>query len=225
MTVLSPHLDDAVLSLGQHLAASRDDLEKIERVVTVFAGKPQGLRMVTAYDQSCGFGSSRRAVESRRDEDVAALKVLGCHPQHLSELDNQYRSRAVHDPRMVDRIAQQCRQYMSGKEHVFVPLGIGHPDHRILADACELAARTLIERRPVSLMFYEEMPYRVLYPEHVAARLVELRELGWHLDLWPLQVGDIEIKSQAIACYKSQFPEGAADPCLRVPERVWRAWQ
>lgn len=223
MTVLSPHLDDAVLSLGQHLAAGRDSTDHIERVVTVFAGKPQGLRTLTGYDQSCGFGSSRKAVEVRRAEDERACKVLGVVPQHLSELDNQYRS--ARDPRIVDRVAQQCRQYMSGKEHVYVPLGIGHPDHRILADAAELAARELVDRRPVSLMFYEEMPYRVLYPEHVAARLVELHELGWHLDLWPLDVGDMDVKAQAIACYKSQFPEGAADPCLRVPERVWRAWQ
>lgn len=222
MTVLSPHLDDAVLSLGQHLAAHRDD-EHLERIVTVFAGKPQGLRMVTAYDVSCGFGSSRRAVESRREEDERACKQLGVLHTHLNELDNQYRK--VHDPHIVERIARTVRQYMSGKEHVFVPLGIGHPDHRILADAAELAARTMIERRPISLMFYEEMPYRVLYPEHVAARLVELAALGWHLDLWPLDVGDIELKSAAIAKYESQFPEGAADPCLRVPERVWRAWQ
>lgn len=220
MTVLSPHLDDAVLSLGQHLVAQQYTASP-ERVVTVFAGRPQSSRFLTGYDQSCGFGSSRQAVETRRDEDSKACWTLGVEFVHLSELDNQYRK--THDPRIVDRIAHQCHRYMTGLEHVYVPLGIGHPDHRVLAQAAELAATTLVKRRPVSLLFYEELPYRVLYPEHAAARLAELVAAGWDLSLWPVDLGSIDLKAEAIACYKSQFPEGAVDPCLRVPERVWRA--
>ena len=56
--VLSPHLDDAVLSVGRFLAASPGTV-----VITVFAGIPGGLGL-TRYDRSCGFATRRSGVVS-----------------------------------------------------------------------------------------------------------------------------------------------------------------
>jgi LmbE family N-acetylglucosaminyl deacetylase len=211
--VVSPHLDDAVLSLGQFMAA-----EHVERVVTVFAGVIQG-DALSAYDESCGFTTSREAMETRRAEDMAAMHVLDVPAvEHLSFRDVQYRSPRPFDE--CDKIAGTIAELVDPDVHTFVPLGIGHPDHALVT-ACTLATVRWGE-----LLLYEELPYRVLHPEQVVAALDRVRWAGWNIDAlpYPLPVGDCREKVAAINCYASQFPSTfePMDPCLLVPERAWR---
>jgi hypothetical protein len=48
--VISPHLDDAILSAGQFLVGRPH-----VTVATVFAGTPPTTDVLTSYDRSCGF--------------------------------------------------------------------------------------------------------------------------------------------------------------------------
>jgi LmbE family N-acetylglucosaminyl deacetylase len=203
--IVSPHLDDAALSLGQFLAAEP------AQVVTMFAGIPT-TGGVTDYDRSCGFDSSATAMERRRDEDSRACFELGATPTHLGFLDLQYRD----EPPDIDELARVLHsEIRQGDEHMlYVPIGLGHPDHRIVSDAAL--------QLPGTLAFYEELPYRVLHPEQVHERLDVIRETFKLQDMpLPLPAGDRATKARAIGCYRSQFPNGADDPCLLVPERVW----
>lgn len=202
--IISPHLDDAVLSLGQFLAAEP------ARVVTVFAGIPLP-SVSTDYDKSCGFSSSRQAVTTRRDEDASACHTVGAEPTHLDFLDLQYRDDTP-DPKLIARALHEQR----GDDTVYVPVGIGHPDHRLVSDAALLMSGTLV--------FYEELPYRVLHPEQVVERLEIVRRSFDLQDVpLPLPAGPRAVKEEAIGEYRSQFPDGATDPCLLVPERAWMA--
>jgi LmbE family N-acetylglucosaminyl deacetylase len=203
--ILSPHLDDAVLSLGQFMQTEPCT------VVTVFAGSPRdGL---SDYDASCGFTTSAQAMTKRLAEDDAALGVLGVWAERLQFLDLQYGQ-----PTEDDDLAAALAPYL--KPDVMVPLGLGHPDHVQVARCVRAAA-------PVGmpLFFYEESPYRTLWPEQAHAALVSMRLNGWKTqDLpFPFESGTRKLKARAIAEYRSQFPNGADDPCLLVPERCWRA--
>lgn len=212
MHVISPHLDDAVLSLGQFLAC-----DLAHEVYTVFAGIPR-IGYCTGYDNQRGFTSSAAAMKARRTEDRRALEVLGAVPRHFGFLDLQYRSHGT-EPAAVDPadLSAELARIMSPRIHTFAPLGIGHPDHRLVARAARDAV-------PVGeLLLYEELPYRVLWPEQVAEELERIRAEGWTVEQWPLEQGPRSLKVAAIERYKSQFPQGADDPCLLVPERVWRA--
>ena len=57
--IVSPHLDDAVLSVGQ-VMAGRPDMT----VATVFSGVPRrcGPGDLTTYDRDCGFTSAAKAI-------------------------------------------------------------------------------------------------------------------------------------------------------------------
>lgn len=207
--ILSPHLDDAVLSLGQFLAAEPGTV-----VVTVFAGLPEP-GTLSDYDRSCGFTDSHLAMLERRDEDESALIDLGAYAHHLEFLDGQYAHR---EHEHVDGLREVVRRYLSPREHTLCPLGIGHPDHALLAAACRSAC-------PIggTLLLYEELPYRVLAPEQAFAALQAFGDAGFELQDWPAPHGELDRKRLALERYRSQFPDGPTDPCFYVPERVWRA--
>lgn len=204
--ILSPHLDDAVLSLGQFMQTEPCT------VVTVFAGNPDA--GLSDYDASCGFATSSDAMASRRAEDLLALRELGIIDiAHLPFLDRQY-----DEPTADEMLTTELLPFL--KPDVIVPLGLGHPDHaqvfRCVIDAVP---------RGMPLFFYEELPYRVLWPEqaHAARKLLMLNGFKIQELPFPILQGDRDVKAKAIAEYRSQFPNGADDPCLLVPERMWRA--
>ena len=95
MLVISPHLDDAVLSCGALLAAHRGAV-----VATVFAGVPRDPRQRTEWDARSGFADAAEALAARRAEDAAALAELGAAPRWLDFRDDQYG-----DPERVDELA------------------------------------------------------------------------------------------------------------------------
>lgn len=206
--IISPHLDDAVLSLGQHMAT------KPMHVVTVCAGHPAD-GILSAYDEGCGFASSHDAMTARRAEDTEACGTLRARAWHLDFLDAQYGPD-------IDETAMTAalRVHLSHSWHTFAPLGIAHPDHELVARCARAACPEGGE-----LLLYEELPARVTWPELAHHALEQVRAEGFTIDAlpFPLLQGDRSAKERAIGCYRSQFPEGAVDPCLLVPERVWRA--
>lgn len=212
MLIFSPHLDDAVLSLGETMLAH----DGRPRVVTAFAGAPQNPRMVTAYDQQCGFGSSAAAVAARRLEDQEAMASIGAEPFYLDYLDRQYGPKYSVDDLIVE-VARIMKG--AGEEPIYAPLGIGHPDHALLSTTVLTAA--VVSGQLVRL--YEEMPDRVLSPEHSVVRLQGVHDAGWdlRLELPPYDDGYLWDKARAIECYRSQFPK--ARPIELCPERVWLA--
>jgi hypothetical protein len=82
--ILSPHLDDAVLSCW-HLLSGPDEL----RVVNVFAGVPSGA--AGWWDEVTGATDAGERVRERRAEDRAALAIAGREATNLDLLDAQHR--------------------------------------------------------------------------------------------------------------------------------------
>lgn len=209
MLVVSPHLDDAVLSVGQVIGAQLD-----VTVMTIFGGMPSSSDMLTAYDKACGFGSSREAVLVRRREEMRAMNVLGSESVVHDFPDHQY---GVDVEEMREEIRDCIRVVARESDVVLVPLGISHPDHLIVA------AESLEAVRGHGAAFvYEEQPYRVQFPEQVAATLAVREHDGWELHLDDsFNRSIIEIKSAAVECYRSQLSPEMRRWCL-TPERLWR---
>lgn len=216
IVVASPHLDDAVLSCGQFLAGRPD-----AHLVTVFAGEPP-TDVSTTFDRNSGFQTAQQAIYARRLEDERAAKRLHAHAVHLAFVDNQYRDLlslglSVDDLAgglftALDRVQQRT---------LLAPLGIEHPDHMLVSTAALLC---LLDP-DVDVVFYEELPGRVLWPEQAAARLASITEqiapLGLRLDLTFVGTGPMAAKARAVDEYRSQ--SWALDRrCLFVPERFHR---
>lgn len=151
VVVVSPHLDDAVLSLGAGIAhAARAGCEI--RVVTVFANDPDSDAATTDWDRDAGFSSAREAATRRREEDARACALVGAIPTWLPYTDDDHggepnleRMRARLDKEIADADADAV---------LFPGHPLAHPDHALLAASLLSAPPT--EAR---LGLYIEQPY------------------------------------------------------------------
>lgn len=146
--VLSPHLDDAVLSAWTTVGSDRDVV-----VLTVFAGVPPAGHL-GRFDPIFGVTDSASLMRARRAEDAAALALAERTPIHLDFLDSQYREAPVD----LEAVATEIRERLRAVSAIYAPAGIGdHPDHRdVRAVAVALAAAT-----GAPLRVYAELPYAV----------------------------------------------------------------
>lgn len=198
--VISPHLDDAVLSAGQFIAGRKGNVD----VLTVFSGVPMGEGVFTDYDKSCGFSSSKDAMVIRRQEDKEALAILNANPIHTDRLDSQYEEQYTGLDIWLKKVIK-----IHNYEMVIGPLGLRHPDHTIISYVLE-------SLRLDNLYLYEDLPHRVTHPELVWKRLQALPNAR----LTFIGDGPIADKVRALWCYKSQMAHGDLNPYnLYVPER------
>lgn len=215
--IVSPHLDDAVLSCGQLMAGRPDAV-----VVTVFAGVPPDDGWLKDYDRKCGFRSSREAVLARREEDVRALARLHAHPRHLDFLDDQYPPHGQRRTEMEIEEALCVEIERVNPQYVLCPLGLMHPDHRLAS----IAALSAADSRNYEVCLYEELPTRVLWPEVVSERFDRLADFG-RLRIAHLGTGSLWVKERAVMEYASQraqlsaLANGAGWHALFCPERFW----
>jgi LmbE family N-acetylglucosaminyl deacetylase len=208
LVVISPHLDDAVLSVGQVLGGSPGAV-----VITVLAGVPAG-DAVTDYDRSCGFSGSRQAMRQRRAEDRRALAILGAEPCHLDFLARQYRDDAGDEAivrELADRIAALEPSAVLG------PVGIVHPDHERVARLWPGAVRRAAGAAPV--FAYEELPYRIKSRRRAEAA-VRAFTGGRPARPAVLPAADVGLKAQAMLAYVSQLRLVFPLDCL-TPECLW----
>jgi LmbE family N-acetylglucosaminyl deacetylase len=174
VAVLSPHLDDAVLSLGAAISAAAAAGAEVD-VVTVLAGDPTATDPPGAWDRSRGFASAAEAASARREEDRRACEMLGARPVWLPFKDHQYPARA--EP---DEVWAAIEEAIRGATSVLVPgAPLVHEDHLWLA--MTVLERGLPADVPVGL--YLEQPYAVWAGDRAevpeAARSLVARPLHW----------------------------------------------
>ncbi len=202
IVVVSPHLDDAVLSIGAtlHAAVTRG---AAVRVVTVFAGDPERLSAPSYWDAERQVTTAAEATDLRRQEDLAASKVLGFEPVWLAFDDSGY---VYHrDPAA---IIDAVRPHLDDATVVLVPgWPLEHMDHRYLA-------MLMIEQQTETpMLMYAELPYaaspRNLLMGKLRGRcLAPLRNaLGGGVE-WAATTttrADRAAKRAAVACYRGEL--------------------
>ncbi len=216
----SPHFDDAALGAAYLLFAHPG-----ATVVTVCGGRPARYPdPPTEWDSLGGFRAGDDVVALRREEDRAAMAVLGASPVWLDFVDHQYLPPAERaDPAAVAD-AIEAVMFDVKPTAVFVPMGLANPDHVMTHEAgAMLAAR----RKDVAWFAYEDSGYKHI-PGMLAWRISKL----FASDLWPTPmvvpaVLDHTRKRAAIECYVSQLPPLNRDHSLgariggNVPEQHW----
>jgi LmbE family N-acetylglucosaminyl deacetylase len=219
VVVVSPHLDDAVLSCGEVIGRLDDCV-----VLTVFAGSPPSWEIHRLWDNDlCGFAEGTDVVAARIREDDAALSSLGLAAARLSLLDEQYREPGMEpSPEEVGQLVAARIEQLDA-ETVVVPVGLGHRDHRLTAAGCRHAALT---RSDLQWLGYLDLPYGY-EPEILGPGAVD-EALGWLSPLIPTPIdlgqgGGAEAKIAALDHYKSQMRGlGARRSAALKPERYWR---
>jgi LmbE family N-acetylglucosaminyl deacetylase len=215
--VVSPHQDDAALSVGGWLYAERN------RVEPVILG-------LTTQSRSCAFLPQVRdaglVTAWRRTEDAVYARFLGATLVECGLPDTSLR-RTLEDrgenhwsPPGPDHVRRFQRHIARAAEvHapavVLAPLGVGrHTDHLAAHDATLRWWRA--QEAPPRLFFYEDVPYAHRDYLDVFRRLDALRTTGARLRPRVVPIDDVlDRKLEGILVYRSQVPwrfrEAAAD--------------
>lgn len=128
--VLSPHLDDAVLST---FALLRDGWD----VLTIFAGIPTG-RDASAWDRCCGFVDPVLHMQTRHAENVDVLGRLGVAHTELAYLEWPHHRPGLDARPDVESLATLIHAWQPDADEVAAPVALSptpNPDHVLAREA------------------------------------------------------------------------------------------
>lgn len=167
LTVVSPHLDDAILSIGGTInLLSRRGIDV--RIATVFAGDPADEGPPSYWDASRGMPTQGESVRLRRVEDQRAAEHLGATTTWLPFPDDGYI--AARDP---DVIWHALAPHLADADGVLLPgWPLSHADHRYTT---LLSLRELDPMMPIG--FYAELPYAA-QPVQLVKAAIRKRDLA-----------------------------------------------
>lgn len=186
--MLSPHLDDAVFSLGATMSKVSSAGARVE-VLTVFSEDPLSDSPANGWDTRGGFATEGEAARARREEDREACRLVGAHPHWLP-----FRGGGYTPDKDEDAITAAIAEQVAGADALLVPgFPLRNPDHRWLAEMLERRS-TLVLR----IGRYVEQPY--FYAVRKEMRLPR----GW--ETVRLSPRDRLRKRRAIQAYASQLP-------------------
>jgi LmbE family N-acetylglucosaminyl deacetylase len=148
IVVISPHLDDAVLSIGATIRGATARGSEVT-VLTVLGCDPGSDAPSGWWDRRAGYRTEGEAARGRREEDRRACDLVGAAPMWLPFGDSTYER---HGPD--DDIHSAVAERTAGAELVLVPgFPLSHPDHAFVT-------RLVLERGLSSPMaLYVEQPY------------------------------------------------------------------
>jgi LmbE family N-acetylglucosaminyl deacetylase len=228
--VLSPHLDDGVLSIGGIIAKAASHGADVIVATPFSEGGIERDLSPFALDLQASWNLGAEPYERRRQEDLAAVHNLGARAVYGQLLDSPSRNDLRGASHYPDRHAifsapadrDEARQTLADlfrdwiddfqPDLILCPLGVGrHVDHILVTQAFhDVATRGNLE-----VGLYEDMPYATgiippASPDSVAAAL---ERTAWTVIGSEFVAVDLEIKLQSIGQYVSQvsriFPDGA----------------
>ena len=144
VTVVSPHLDDAALSLGETIARLTAAGVPVT-IMTVFAGDPSSRARASSWDRRCGFETEGESATRRRYEDSHAAACLGARVVWLPFASSDY---APAPPAGV--LTQAVLDACADSAILLPGYPLTHPDHRVVAGLAVPPQRTA---------YYVEQPY------------------------------------------------------------------
>ena len=177
--IISPHLDDAVLSCGElikHLVSSRETV----LVATIFTGFPPPDDLSDAakqYHLNCFLGDD--SMLDRRSEDYKAMEYLGCKYKHLNYYECLYRkdSDGTHiypdlksiynlnferELKVFHDLCVELKVFCESATNIYAPFGLGnHADHLLIRKVFD----SIKDELNATVFFYEEIPYICYYYE------------------------------------------------------------
>ncbi len=228
VVVLSPHFDDAPLSLGQSMLNGELASERV--VVGIIFGRTNWQRWFHPTPRRTPIVSA-----IRRAEEMVNARRFGyrCRVARLPEVilrTGEMDSATFLDPSsnpipddldgsMISDIEAVIQPWISGADRIIAPLGVGgHLDHRLVREA----ARGLVDAD--RLEFYEDRPYASYASDDFIATLAS--NVDPAIVAHDMSSTDTRNKAST-TWYPSQFDQYfvnamTADHDAGRAERVWR---
>jgi hypothetical protein len=232
IVILSPHPDDAVLSLWHVLAGEEDVV-----VLNVFGGTPPPGAPAGWWDRLTGASDPATRAGERAAEDRAALALAGREPAELGLPGGQYGEAPLSVTPLAGLLTDAAPEGT-----LLAPAALDrHRSHAVVRDAAlELRA----EGREVVL--YADVPHATVYgwPAWVTGAEPDARlrpEAGWEgalagtglalgepgAEVERLDPAKLARKREAVGAYRTQLPAleaqfGALDDEVLGHEVTWR---
>jgi LmbE family N-acetylglucosaminyl deacetylase len=221
--IISPHFDDAVLSLGGSMAAFPGS----PIMVTVFAGMPNPDQKDAYWDKMSGFSDSNEAIAARTKENVNASAIYNAKTINLKYQDSQYRSGK--DDNIEQSVVRDIENIIKENNkpgvsiNIYGPaifdLSIEHPDHLIAHEALMGANKDFSNMKNLRFFMYEDYPYAEKSAKQGKESILNTISNKYrYLDFEEIPVilsdKDLGKKEEAIKKYSSQiaaFKEASLD--------------
>ncbi len=190
IALLSPHLDDAVFSVGGLMAALADQGHALHLVTCFTRSVPHPTGFALACQLDKGLSAEVDYMQLRREEDARACALLRAEPHWLDlpEAPHRgYHSAAALFGDFVEADTVQSELYKQLEnalakikpDLVLSPEGIGnHVDHRRVRRAVDRLQERFSGSR--FLRWYDE-PYLSRHPEHYPERVTANQKPGWEV--------------------------------------------
>jgi LmbE family N-acetylglucosaminyl deacetylase len=197
IVVVSPHLDDGVLSLGASIASWSREGAAVE-LLTVLGCDPDSNAPAGGWDRRGGFATEGESALARREEDRRACALLGATAVWLPFGSVDYDRHGDEDD-----VRRAVADALHGADLILVPgYPLTHPDHDWLV-------RRLVSDldSDAKLALYAEQPYtrRAGAVPEVPEWLAEVTAAG-ALETAQTRLRDRFAKWRAIREYRSQLP-------------------
>lgn len=171
--VLSPHLDDAVLSCADYCLKKKQEKFEIF-VVSIFTKFNQSNYLSSdaiSYMHSSGANKPEQFEKNRKKEDQKAMNFLSFSYTYLNFVDAGFRTNgnkptyktykqlfsgqiAKTDLKLITKIKSKIKNFNKNYEEVLIPYGIGnHADHIITRKTAEL----VFDEKKIK--YYLDQPY------------------------------------------------------------------
>lgn len=213
--VLSPHLDDAILSCGGWMAEAAGRGNRI-LVYNLFCLPYQGPFSKLAQEVHACWGGLRCMPALRLEEDHRAMELIGAevligdvcdliyrkNPEGewlYTEMEDIQGKRRLEDNALVGHYFDKI-QRMFRRETVLVcaPRGLGmHIDHLL---AFDVGMR--LQRSGYEIEFYEDLPY-AMNEQREITKLPGSNEMAPAVNLFSME--SLHRKVEALRCYQSQI--------------------
>lgn len=208
--VLSPHLDDAVLSCCDHILDWIKEGGEVT-IITIFTSFKNNFISKSAqeYINNSGFDSTEDFEKQRKKEDIEAMTRLRVKWKHLDFIDGWFRcmkNKSVYpdqdlfkgkisplDKLLLEQIRKALTEYKNF-DHIVIPFGIGnHVDHLLITKIVE----NIFEKR--KLIYYLDNPYASNINNWTIVKLIKV--LISKKSIKPIST----TKKQILNNYKSQI--------------------
>jgi len=213
--VVSPHIDDAILSIGGIIAGLKGKQDLVIKYVFSTSNwvNPE-ITFVAGL-----LGKTELVTEQRVKEEAALSALYDYKTDMMGFLDLPLRQGISIEKTAID-VQKKLAGSITKKDTCIFPMGIGHPDHVLVS-----AVGFYLRKKGFRTLFYEDLPYASSATDavmHIATGQ-KLEPVDYKIDL--------EEKLRAIRMCESQVPESWSQLVSRhstghVPgatiERLWK---
>lgn len=218
LLVISPHQDDAALSLGASLLESDRPVTILDVFTrTANASDPEGDIDISSEIR----GREEMGVADAFGWDIKLLDFPDAQVRGIAWDERNYRPDQKLLTEIAQRLAEEIRRELiaaEGRLEIWLPAAFGHPDHLTVLQSFISPALLGMMQQVAIIKIYADLPYASAtgIASHPGIALLEL------LPIIHTQIPDEGKKSELLAHYPSQMGEEMVAEIVGLEERSWQ---